>query len=110
MAMSMHVIKRRRERLSHHYLQLGIWVTLLLIPGLAAAKTTGSEFQGFYTFVYDAATGYLGRGIAITGGLIMLGVAAGTGRATMAILGVVLTIFGALGPDIIDAIFGSATI
>jgi len=106
----MQAIKRRPERLRHLYLQFGVWVTFALMPALAPAKTTGSEFQGFYNFVYDAATGYLGRGIAITGGLIMLGVAAGTGRATMAILGVVLAIFGALGPDIIDAIFGSATI
>lgn len=90
--------------------QRGLLLLALLLPVAAFAATTGTEFKAFYDFVYGAATGYLGRGIAITGGLIMLGVAAGTGKATIAILGVVLAIFGALGPTIIDAIFASAII
>ncbi|HRJ52230.1 MAG TPA: hypothetical protein PLE99_05660 [Candidatus Thiothrix moscowensis] len=85
-------------------------VLLLLLPVLASASTSGAAFKDFYDFVYDAATGYLGRGIAIVGGLIMLGVAAGSGKATIAILGVVLAIFGALGPGIINSIFNSAII
>lgn len=83
---------------------------VLLLPVLASASTSGAAFKDFYDFVYDAATGYLGRGIAIVGGLIMLGVAAGSGKATIAILGVVLAIFGALGPGIINSIFNSAII
>lgn len=90
--------------------QRALLLLSLLLPAAAFAATTGTEFKAFYDFVYGAATGYLGRGIAITGGLIMLGVAAGTGKATIAILGVVLAIFGALGPTIIDAIFASAII
>ncbi len=82
----------------------------MLLPAAAFAATTGTEFKAFYDFIYGAATGYLGRGIAIAGGLIMLGVAAGTGKATIAILGVVLAIFGALGPTIINSIFASAII
>lgn len=70
----------------------------------------GEEFLAFYQFIYDAATGYLGRGIAITGGLVMMGVAAGTGKVVIAAAGMVLAIFGALGPTIIDQIFGSALI
>ena len=47
-----------------------ISVFILLLPTLALAATTGGEFQAFYDFIYDAATGYLGRGLAITGGAI----------------------------------------
>jgi conjugal transfer pilus assembly protein TraA len=83
---------------------------LMLLPLAAAASTTGAEFIAFYQFIYDAATGYLGRGIAITGGLVMMGVAAGTGKVVLAAAGMVLAIFGALGPTIIDQIFGSALI
>lgn len=83
---------------------------LLLLPLAALASTTGEEFLAFYQFIYDAATGYLGRGIAITGGLVMMGVAAGTGKVVIAAAGMVLAIFGALGPTIIDQIFGSALI
>jgi len=74
------------------------------------AATTGVEFEAVYTFVYDAATGYLGRAIAIAGGLIGLGVGAATGRPVAAIIGIVLAIFGALGPAIIDTIFATATV
>lgn len=90
--------------------QRGLLLLALLLPVAAFAATTGTEFKAFYDFVYDAATGYLGRGLAITGGIIMLGVAAGTGKATVAIIGVVLAIFGSLGPTIINAIFASAII
>lgn len=87
---------------------LGLMI-LLFMPGLAqaAGATTGAEFQDFYDFINNAATGFLGRAIAITGGLIALGVAAATGRYVMAIGGVVLAVFGSLGPDIVDAIFGA---
>lgn len=83
---------------------------LSLLPLVGMAATTGAEFQAFYQFIFDAATGYLGRGISITGGLVMMGVAAGTGKVVLAAAGMVLAIFGALGPGIIDAIFGSALI
>lgn len=85
-------------------------LALLMLPGIALTATTGAEFQSAYQFFYDAATGYLGRGIAIVGGLIGLGVGAARGSALPAILGVILAVFGALGPTIIDAIFGSAVI
>ncbi|MDD5394852.1 MAG: hypothetical protein PHE17_17680 [Thiothrix sp.] len=90
--------------------QRALLLMALCLPVLAYAGTSGTEFKAFYDFVYGAATGYLGRGLAITGGLIMLGVAAGTGKATIAILGVVLAIFGSIGPTIINAIFASATL
>ena len=74
---------------------------------LAAGAVTGTEFQAFYTFIEGAATGFLGRAIAITGGLIALGIAAATGRYVVAIGGIVLAVFGSLGPTIVDAIFGA---
>jgi putative Mn2+ efflux pump MntP len=85
-------------------------LTAILMPNLAFAATTGAEFQAVYDFVYGAATGYLGRSICIVGGLIGLGFGAASGKALPAILGVVLAIFGALGPTIVNALFDSALI
>ncbi len=82
----------------------------LLIPGIALAATTGGEFQAFYDFIYDAATGYLGRGLAITGGVFGLAYGIGKGSPLPAVLGIVLAIFGMLGPTIVNALFSSATI
>lgn len=91
--------------------RLELWlVSLLLMPMASFAATTGGEFQPAYQFIYNAATGYLGRGIAIIGGVIGLGLGAGSGSALPAIIGVILAIFGALGPTIIDNVFGSAII
>jgi conjugal transfer pilus assembly protein TraA len=83
---------------------------MILIPMMADASTSGDEFQSAYQWIYDAATGYLGRAIAITGGVIGLGVGAATGKATPAIVGIVLGIFGSLGPSIVDSIFNSAVV
>ena len=80
-------------------------LAVLLVPGLALAATTGTEFQPAYQFFYDAATGYLGRGIAIVGGLVGLGYGVAKGKALPAIIGVTLIIFGAFGPTLIDAMF-----
>ena len=82
----------------------------LLIPGIALAATSGGEFQAFYDFIYDAATGYLGRGLAITGGVFGLAYGIGKGSPLPAVLGIVLAIFGMLGPTIVNALFNSATI
>ena len=90
---------------------------LMLLPGVVFAATIGTgggtggtEFQAFYNFIYAAGTGYLGRSIAIVGGLIGLGIGAGTGKALPAVIGVFLAIFGVLGPTIINAMFTSAVI
>ena len=82
----------------------------LLLPGVVLAATSGSEFQAFYDFIYDAATGYLGRGLAITGGVFGLAYGIGKGSPLPAVLGIVLAIFGMLGPTIVNALFNSATI
>lgn len=92
-------------------------LSLAFLPEIALAGTVGvgggtggTEFQAFYNFIYAAATGYLGRSIAIVGGLIGLGIGAGTGKALPAVIGVFLAIFGVLGPTIVNALFTSATI
>jgi conjugal transfer pilus assembly protein TraA len=76
----------------------------------ADAATTGTQFAAMYNFIYGAATGYLGRGIAIFAGVAGLAVGATQGKAMPAILGVILAIFGTLGPAIINTLFNSATI
>ncbi len=81
-----------------------------LLPLAADAGTTGAAFQTFYNFIFQAATGYLGRGIALTGGIIGLGMGAATGKALPAAIGIVLAIFGALGPAIVNSIFSSAVV
>ncbi len=89
-----------------------VFLTLfgLMLPQLASAAVTGVEFQAAYDFIFNAATGYLGRAISIVGGVIGLGIGAATGRALPAIIGIVLAIFGALGPAIINTIFAGAII
>jgi hypothetical protein len=90
--------------------QLFVAFAAVFLPGLALAATTGGEFQAFYDFIYGAASGYLGRGLAITGGVFGLAYGIGRGSALPAVLGIILAIFGVLGPTIINALFSSATI
>lgn len=92
------------------WIQLSAMMAVMVLPQMALAATTGTEFEAVYKFVFEAATGYLGRAIAITGGLIGLGVGAATGKALPAIVGVVLAMFGALGPSIINSIFGAGAL
>ena len=70
----------------------------------------GTEFQAFYDFILSASTGYLGRSIAIVGGLVGLGMAAFSGKILPAAIGAALAVFGVLGPTIINAIYTSAMI
>jgi conjugal transfer pilus assembly protein TraA len=70
----------------------------------------GAEFNALYTFIHNAATGYLGRSIAIVGGIIGLCAAAMMGKALPAIMGVLLAVFGVLGPNLINTIFKSALV
>lgn len=98
-----------RKRIASQSLRR-LFMVGLLLPGVALAATSGSEFQAFYDFIYNAATGYLGRGLAITGGVFGLAYGIGKGSPLPAVLGIVLAIFGMLGPTIINALFSSATI
>jgi len=72
--------------------------------------TGGSEFTAFYTWIQGAATGYLGRAIAIIGGITGLIIGALTARMLVAGMGIVLGIAGVVGPAIVDALFTTAII
>ncbi|EAT10688.1 conjugal transfer protein TraB (plasmid) [Bermanella marisrubri] len=87
-----------------------IFFALSFLALSASASTTGQEFQAFYDWVFGAATGFLGRGIAITAGIIGLAIGAGMGKAIPALMGVLLAIIGSIGPTIINSLFGSALI
>ncbi|MFW6503487.1 conjugal transfer protein TraB [Acinetobacter baumannii] len=82
----------------------------LVFQSAAYAGTTGLEFKGLYDFIYGAATGYLGRGICIFAGVVGIATGAGMGRVMPAILGVILAVFGTLGPTIVNSLFKSAII
>lgn len=86
------------------------FLIFLLTSGAAGAATSGEEFKDFYDLVEGAATGYLGRGLAIAGGLVGLAYGAGQGKAMIAGLGIVLATFGVLGPAIVDQIYNSALV
>lgn len=99
------------------YLPACALTAAIVLPEAALAATFGTgggtggaEFETFYNFIMGAATGYLGRSIAIVGGLIGLGIGAGSGKAMPAMIGMFLAVFGVLGPSIVDAMFTSATI
>lgn len=100
------------EALSSNRAKTVLFATVLMLAMIpvADAGTTGAAFQTFYNFIYQASTGYLGRGIALTGGVIGLGMGAATGKALPAAIGIVLAIFGALGPAIVNSIFASAVV
>lgn len=83
---------------------------LMWMPLFAHAGSTDTEFQAVYNFVNAAATGFLGRAICIVGGLIGLGLGAASGKALPAIVGIVLAMFGSLGPSIVDSIFPAALV
>jgi conjugal transfer pilus assembly protein TraA len=101
--------KKAKKFLAENGLMI-LTLALVILPSVGFPSETGDKFKDVYNFVYEAATGYLGRAIAITGGLIGLGAGASMGKALPAISGVVLAVFGALGPSIINSVFSSAII
>lgn len=95
------------------FIFMGLIAALLMsvvFQSAAYAGTTGVEFKGVYDFIYGAVTGYLGRAICIFAGIVGLAIGAGMGKVLPAIIGVILAIFGTLGPTIINSLFKSAVI
>ncbi|MBF0315137.1 MAG: conjugal transfer protein TraB [Oligoflexia bacterium] len=96
----------------HAPLMLSVMAVALLVvdPSLVHASTSGTEFTALHEFVANAASGYLGKSIAIIGGLVGLGLGAATGKAMPAVSGVVLAAAGMIGPKVIDQVFAGAII
>jgi len=94
-----------------------IFVSVILCTTVAEAATYGGNtgaggtmFKPFFDFIYEAATGYLGRGLALTAGIVGLGAGAMSGQARLALVGIPFAIFGIFGPVIADSFFTSAII
>lgn len=107
------LITKQEQEQSNWATQRAILVAVvcgLMISGAANAGVTGAEFKGLYDFIYGAATGYLGRSIAVFAGVAGLAMGAMQGKAMPAILGVILAVFGTLGPVIINSLFKSAIV
>ncbi len=76
----------------------------------AHATTNDVWAQQAYTMFLDMATGYVGRSICIVGGMLGMLWAMGTGKLTMALLGVGGAVFGVFSPTLINALFGAVVI
>ncbi len=88
-------------------------VIVALAPNLTwAASVTAADpmFKDLYDFATGMANGYFARGVAITGGLIGLVMAATMGKVMPALVGVPLGVVGYLGPSIVDKMYASALI
>lgn len=106
-------VKNSSRKEQARFISTGVVVALLMslvFQSAANAGTTGVEFKGVYDFIYGAATGYLGRAICIFAGVVGISIGAAMGKAMPAIIGVILAIFGTLGPAIVNSLFKSALI
>lgn len=87
---------------------------IVLAPSIAMSSTTGSlgdkAFSSVYEFMHEAATGSLGKAIAIGGGVGGLVLGAMSGKVLPALSGGVLAICAVLIPKVIDSVFASAII
>lgn len=94
-----------------------IILTCLFLPEIVFATTLGvgggvggKEFEEVYKFIHTAGTGYLGRTIAISAGVLGIMRAAGTGQIMLGLGGVAVALFGVAGPLIVNSLFASAII
>ncbi len=84
-------------------------LAVLFLPSLALAGTTGTEFQGFYTWLNGVVTGYGGRSVSL--GAVLLGglVSLGKINPIPILAGVGFAIFLQYSPTIVTGVL-SATI
>ena len=87
-----------------------ITTTLTLFFSDHALAAADTDFSVLFNFINEAATGFLGRSIAIVGGMTGLVYGAVTGRLALGASGIVLGALGAIGPQVIDAVFATATL
>ena len=85
--------------------------TVLCLHGCTLGRSGSWEFYNMWFYAWKLATGYLGRTLALVGGLLGLVYGAMCGRVLYAVMGIVLAVFGSIGPGLVNAIFGfSATL
>ena len=110
----MHMNVQRMQKTAKFVLLSSVLLLMMVVESHAAATggstTADKDFQTIYDFIYNAATGYLGRAIALFGGIVGLAVGASSGKAMPAIMGVILAVFGTIGPQIIESLFKTALI
>jgi putative Mn2+ efflux pump MntP len=93
------------------YRWLALVATALCLGGCTLGMSGSWEFYNVWYYAWKLATGYLGRTLALVGGLLGLVYGAACGRLVYAVMGIVLAVFGSIGPDLVNAIFGfSATL
>jgi len=112
-------------------------IAMLLLPGITIAATAIGNIGPAYGFIYGITMALIGQQLAVsgrlsaknlthffgiallvpgialaatTGGVFGLAYGIGRGSALPAVLGIILAIFGMLGPTIVNALFSSATI
>lgn len=115
----MHMNVQRMQKATKFVLLTAFFSLLFIVESHAGTASGGvggatgagdSSFQEIYDFIANAATGYLGRAIALFGGIVGLAVGASSGKAMPAIMGVILAVFGTVGPKIIENLFAGAII
>jgi conjugal transfer pilus assembly protein TraA len=81
-------------------------LALLLALGASSAfaGTTGAEFQTMYTTLWNWATGYLGKAIAVAAFILGAGIGVARSSPIPALVGVVFALFMVYVPNIIDSI------
>ena len=86
---------------NHKSVLLVLTAALILLPGLAMAGTTGTEFQTLYILVLGWSTGFLGKTIAISAFIIGLGMGIAKSSPIPALTGVVFALFVVYIPTVI---------
>jgi len=94
-----------------HVLTMAIVLTVALLPAIThAAGVNGSSgvadsFKTTADTLSQMASGYVGKAIAIVGGLTGLVLGAATGKVLPAVTGVTVGLAGTLGPSIINSMY-----
>ena len=93
-------------KIENRYWIQALLIVALLIPALAMAGTDGTEFEGLWTLVFGWAEGFLGKSIALVAFIIGAGIGAARSNPIPAVAGIVIALFFAVGPGIIDGVVG----
>jgi conjugal transfer pilus assembly protein TraA len=84
---------------------LSFFVALVaLVPAMAFAGTSGSEFGGLYNMVNGWASGFLGKTLAVAAFLVGAVVGFAKSTAMPALVGIVFAVLFSVGPSVINNI------